>query len=56
MDAHIYRKGKYIRTDRNISSTVIEVEGDLREYQIRLEEPQASIELPPTVWPEGAEL
>lgn len=56
MDVHIYRKGKYIRTDRNVTSTAIEVEGDPSEYQIRLEEPQAPIELPPTRWGEDAEL
>ncbi len=55
MDVHIYKNGKYIRTDRNIKSGIIEVDGNPSDYEITMVEPQET-PLPPTRWPEGAEL
>ncbi len=54
MDVHIYKKGKYIRTDRNVKSGIIEVDGDPSDYQITMVEPQEQI-LPPTRWPNAGE-
>jgi len=54
MDIHIYKKGKYIRTDRNVESGVIDIDslkGSISDYTI-----EQDVVLPPTRWPEGAEL
>jgi len=55
MDVHIYKKGRYIRTDRNIQSRVIEIEGDPSEYEIRMEEPSEIILKYPQRWPNAGE-
>ena len=54
MDVHVYKDGKHIVSHRNIKEgAIINVEGDPRDYEIITEKSQ---ELPPTRWPEGAEL
>lgn len=55
MDVHIYRKktGKYIETLHNVQpGQVYDFAGEPHEIILKYEE----TELPPTRWPEGAEL
>jgi hypothetical protein len=52
MNVHIYKNGKYLRTERDVKEgSFVDVEGDPSEYELVKEQI-----LPPTRWPEGAEL
>lgn len=56
MDVHIYKKGKYLRTVRNISvGALIEVEGNPVNYDLRKEETSRTVLTSPQRWPNAGE-
>jgi len=59
-DVHIYRKGKYIRTERNVPigiGRVVDIEGEPSDYTF-VKKTKSSPVLPanPVGFPEGSEL
>ena len=56
MDIHIYRNGEFIRTEKNVTSsmyTSIMIQQLFLWGQVEIKTERS---LPPTRWPEGAEL
>jgi len=59
MDVHVYKDRKYVRTLRNVKfGDVVDYEDDPHQFVMAAydgEDPM-NPKLPPTKWPEGAEL